>query len=199
VTPRIESRAAQAGISAVVLPGHDLDGAILDLAAVLEGLVADHFEIILVCSDTPSEVADVRARAPQLPLRVVEGTSVADGCDAARYELIFVAAGDGQFDVRELNHMLDAVELGADVAVGYRPGRMDGLVRRFQRWGWRVGLDCAFSLFRREVWHTLKPRGFTGACCAELLAQARRCGFRVTEVPVSPRRPRIGVALTQAA
>jgi hypothetical protein len=49
------------------------------------------------------------------------------------------------------------------------------------------------------VLHTLKPRGFTAGCCAELLAQARRCGYRVTEVPVSPRRPRIGVTLTQAA
>src|ERR1051326_8473304 len=111
----------QPGISAVLLPCHDLDGAVLDLAAVLGGLVGERFEIILVCDDTPTEVASLRARAPHLPLRIVGGTTSAAGCEAASYDTLFVAAGDGQFDVRELNHLFDAVELGVEVAIGYRP------------------------------------------------------------------------------
>ena len=78
-------------------------------------------------------------------MRVVNGATIADGCDAASYDLIFVAAPDGQFDVRELNHLLDAIEDGADVAVGYRPRRTDVLVRRLQRWGWNLDVDCAYS------------------------------------------------------
>jgi hypothetical protein len=186
------------GISAVLLPADQPfdESAVLDLAAVLEGLVGDRFEVILVCAPAHAEVDGLRARAPRLPLRVVDGASIADGCDAAQYELIFVAAGDGEFDVRELNHLLDAVEMGADVAVGYRPGRMDGLVRRFQRWGFKVQVDCAFALVRRGLC-SITPR--SGWCWTELLAGARRSGYRVAEVPVSHRRPHIGVPLTSAA
>jgi hypothetical protein len=181
-----------AGISAVLTPCNDLDGAVLDLAAVLGGLVGERFEIILVCDETPSEVAGLLARAPQLPLRVVEGDTSAAGCEVARYDTLFVAAGDGQFDVRELNHLFDAVELGIDVAVGYRPRRSDLLVRRLLHWGVAVEVDCAFALVRRHVWAALAPTAFTRCRCAELISDARRLGYRVVEVPVSKRRPAIG-------
>jgi hypothetical protein len=129
----LQDRAPLAGISAVLLPGADLESAVLDLVAVLEGLVGDRFEILLVSGEQTPDVASLRARGRGLPLRLVQGATVGDGCDAARYELIFVAAQDGQFDVRELNHLLDAMEKGADVAAGYRPRRTDMLVRRLQR------------------------------------------------------------------
>ena len=186
------------GISAVTLPGEDLDSAILDLAAVLEGLVGDRFEILLV-GEARAVVDDLRARAPGLPLRTICGTSIADGCAAAAYDLIFVPSGDGQFDVRELNHLLDAIEHGADVAAGYRPRRMDVLVRQFQRWGWRVDVDCAFALLRRQVWQDVETTQPKEWCCAELLATARRHGYQVADVPVSHRRPTIGLETSRAA
>jgi hypothetical protein len=184
----------QAGISAVLMPCRDLDGAVLDLAAVLGGLVGERFEIILVCSETPNEVAGLQARAPHLPLRVVAGTTCDAGCKAARYDLLFVAAGDGQFDVRELNHLFDAVELGVDVVVGYRPRRIDALVRRLPQWGRKsVEVDCAFALLRSRVWAALAPAAFNRCRCAELISDARQLGYRVAEVPVSNRRPAIGI------
>jgi hypothetical protein len=170
------------GISAVLLPSIDLERAALDLVAVLEGLVDSRFEILLVDSE-PELALNLQARG--LPVRVVD-----DATHAARYDLIFAAVQDGQFDVRELNHLMDAIDDGADVAAGYRPGRMDALVRAFQRWGWRLDVDCAFVLVRLCVWRSLQK-----SCCAELVAAARRSGHRVTEVPVSHRRPTIGTAV----
>jgi hypothetical protein len=178
----------------VLLSGGDLDSDVLDLVAVLEGLQGDHFEILLVAGETPPDVRDLRARGRGLPLRVVDGTTIADGCDAAMYDLIFVPAPDGQFDVRELNHLLDAIDHGADVAVGYRPRRTDRLVRQLQRWGWTVDLDFAYGLIRHGVWQRLKREGRLTSCCAEVLANVRRLGFRVSEVPVSHRRPTIGAS-----
>jgi hypothetical protein len=169
---------------------------VLDLVAVLEGLVDDQFEIVLVAGETPPDILHLRARGRGLPLRVVEGASIADGCDAASYDLIFVAAPDGQFDVRELNHLLDAIEDGADVAVGYRPRRTDALVRQLQRWGWNLDLDCAYSLIRHGVWQRLKREGRPTSCWTEMLANVRRLGFRVREVPVSHRRPTFGVSVS---
>lgn len=187
------------GISAVLLPGDDLDTAILDLAAVLAGLVGDQFEILLVAGVGAPDVTDLYARAPGLPLRVIEGQSAADGCEAANFDLIFLAAPDGEFDVRELNHLLEAIEKGADIAAGYRPRRADALVRQLQRWGWKIDVDCAFELIRREVWQRLKQEGRLTSCCAELLANVRRLGFRVSEVRVSHRRRSLGAPASSAA
>ena len=101
----------------------------------------------------------------------------------ARYDLVLIAAADGQFDVRELNHVLDAIEDGAEMAVGYRPRVTDPLVRAIQRCGGSAEVDCAFTLMRRSVWERMHCISTT---------EARRRGYRVSELRVSHRRPTIG-------
>jgi hypothetical protein len=178
-----EQPQSRPGISAVFASSDGLDRAVLDLAAVLDGLVPQSFEIIVI-GDSAS-TSELRARAPRLPVRTIgSGESVAPA-----YDLVFVAARDGQFDVRELNRLLDAVEGGADVAAGYRPRRTDAIVRRLQRWGWNVDVDCAFALLRRGVFSETNSYA-----CAEMCRRARRMGFRVVEIPVSEHRPTLGVA-----
>jgi hypothetical protein len=179
----------QPGISALLVGKQDIDRAVLDLAAVLDGLTPERFEII-VLGEAAGSLSELRARAPGLPIRCGS-----DGADP-RYDLIFVAARDGQFDVRELNHLMDAIEGGAEVAAGYRPRRTDAIVRRLQRWGCNVDVDCAFALVRRAVWQTLTAQVRYSYPCAELSTTARRLGFRVAEVAVSQRRPTIGVAVS---
>src|SRR6266487_2919480 len=175
-------RAQPPGISALLVANDDMDRAVLDLAAVLDGLTPGRFEIILVGAAVGS-LSDLRARAPGLPIRCVQ-----DDADP-RYELVFVAARDGQFDIRELNHLLEAIEGGAEVAAGYRPRRTDAIVRCLQRWGCNVGVDCAFALLRRGVWQRLVTPARQGDLCAELSNRARRLGYGVAEVAVSQRRP----------
>src|SRR5207237_4493227 len=70
----------QPGISAVVFvpPGQaELDATVLDLAAVLDGLVFDNFEIVVVEAVANQQISDavaeLRIRFPQLPLRLLEG------------------------------------------------------------------------------------------------------------------------------
>ena len=177
------------GISAVIVANDDIDRAVLDLAAVLDGLAPGRFEII-VLGPTPAGVSELLGRAPRLPVRSV--SNIAE----PRYDLVFVAARDGRFDVRELNHLMEASEDGADVAAGYRPRCTDALVRRLQRWGCHVDLDCAFALLRRPVWQQLTQDGRRRLAIAELPSTARREGFRVAEVAVSQRRPTMGVTIS---
>jgi hypothetical protein len=180
------------GISAV-LATHDrqidLDTTILELAAVLHGLVYGNFEIIVVqaVGEPASEIlAGLHARWPGLPLRLIDQQDVqrdvalAAGFDAATYDMIFVTAADGQFDVRELNHLLDAIQQGADLAIGFR-GRSGSWSRFLNMLAGKAGrdIDCAFTLIRRGVWQGVGPM-----CCAELLVRARQQRFRVAEVPV---------------
>lgn len=169
------------GISAVLLPAAELERAVLDLGAVLEGLVERRFEILLVTRDREA-LADLRVRAPALPFRVVEGDSIADGTAAAAFDLVFLAARDGQFDVRELNHLLDGIEQGADIAVGYRRRRLDAVVRQVQRWGWPAELDYAFALVRGSVWRECGATNCTS--WSSLVTCARRNGNSVVELPV---------------
>jgi glycosyltransferase involved in cell wall biosynthesis len=204
------------GISAVLavdsrLVGDIDDRAVLDLAAVLDGLVADNFEIILVGVGSTQAivnlVSDLAARRPGLRLRGVEhacpdhASALAAGFDSAGYDLIFETTSDGQFDFHELNHLLESIEHGADLAIGYRSRRADSLVRRFYGWGWNLlvnvlfgktgrDVDCAFKLFRRTVWERTSPQSRGAGFNAELLIRARRHGFVVDEVPVRHRRPR---------
>jgi hypothetical protein len=99
--------------------------------------------------------------------------------------------------VRELNHLLDAIEQGADVAAGYRPRLSDGFFRQLRRWGWKLKVDCAFELFRRDVWQDIAVQVKDGRAlpCSDLLTSIRQLGYRVAEVPVSSRRPIIGERL----
>ena len=206
------------GISAVLAANTtqtELEGAVLDLAAVLDGLVYGNFEIIVVEVASAPHVADVlaelRIRFPALPLRLLERKHVgleaalAAGFDAATYDLILVSGTHDEFDVRETNHLLEAIEQGADLAIGYRPRRADGIVRRLYGWGWnalvsllfgKIGrdVDCPFKLFRKVVWQRvdIHPREARPTFNAELLVRARRLGFRIEEVPVTHRRPRKG-------
>jgi hypothetical protein len=211
----VEELDVQPGISAVVcapIGQTELDAAVLDLAAVLDGLVFDNFEIV-VADVTPSRrvsdlLAELRVRFPHLPLRLLHGhymdqtSALAAAFRIAAYDLIFVTSADGQYDIRELNHLLEAIEQGADLAIGYRLKRADGLMQRLDGWGWNLlvnllfgptarDVDCAFKLFRQTVWrhvdvhpHSPAPATFY----TELLVRARRRGFRVTEVPVTHNR-----------
>ena len=169
------------GISAVLLARRDIETAVLDLSAVLSGLVGERFEIIVAGADAVI-AAELEGRARRVPLRVLSGTP-SDGCAAATYELILMAAEDGEFDVRQLNHLLEAIEAGADVAVGYRPRATDAITHALQRLGWKADVDCALTLARRDVWERLR-------CAAP--SEARKLGYRVSEVRVRHRRPTIG-------
>ena len=203
----------QPGISAVVFapPGQaELDAAILDLAAVLDGLVVGNFEIVLVEVASSRRVTDtlaeLRVRFPHLPLRLFEGhfadqaSALSTAFGSAAYDLIFVTSADGQYDVRELNHLLEAIEHGADLAIGYRPKRVDSISQRLDGWGWNVlinlmfgptarDVNCAFKLFRQNVWQRVGMRSrSTTTFYTELLVRARRLGFHVIEVPVKHHR-----------
>src|SRR6266851_6890177 len=148
------------GISAVLMARDARESSVLDLAAVLEGLVSANFEIIVV-TPTAARVeplADLRAHSPRVPLRMIRGDTESAGGAAAVFDLILVSAPDGRFDIRELNHLFEAIEGGADIAAGYRPRRTDRLFRKLERIGWKIRLDWAYYLVPRRLWQQLARR-----------------------------------------
>jgi glycosyltransferase involved in cell wall biosynthesis len=193
-----------------VLPAYDeealIEHTVRRVAAVLRRLV-DSFEIIVTNDGSRDATGQIlsrlRATEPGLHLRVVThavnqgyGASLASGFDAATGDLILMLDADGQFDVAELVRLLAAMNNKTDLVIGYREKRADPAMRLLNAWGWKQlinglfgytarDVDCAFKLFRTEVWSSMRVESRGATFSAEFLIKARRLGFRVAEVPVS--------------
>lgn len=172
------------------------------LTAVLP-TVADDYEIIVVndgSADRTGAVADGLAaadphvRAVHHPVNRGYGGALRSGFAASRKAYVFFTDGDGQFDVGEIERLLPFVP-EYDVVVGYRLDRVEGGLRKLNAHLWnglvhrlfRVpvrDVDCAFKLFKREVFDVVRVEAEGAMISTEVLARAVRAGFRVHEVGV---------------
>ena len=183
--------------------------------AVLPALV-DDFEIILVddgSTDRTGEIVDElaagdeRISAVHHPVNRGYGAALQSGFRAATKELVFYTDGDGQFDIAELDKLLDLIDQ-YDIVSGRRCNRQDNFVRRLNAWlwgrlvTWVLGFRCrdvdsAFKLYRREVFERIEMKSTGALIDAEILARAIRAGYTLTEVPVG-HRPRLAGQSTGA-
>ncbi|HEY8825977.1 MAG TPA: glycosyltransferase family 2 protein [Candidatus Limnocylindria bacterium] len=167
---------------------------------------ADDLEITVVddgSSDRTGAIADELAKKDPRVRVIHHGTrrgyggAVRSGLVAATKSWVFFTDGDRQFALEDLGRLIEASD-GADAIVGYRIKRADPARRLFVAWvynrlirllfggGWR-DVDCAFKLFRRDVFVRvpLKRVRSNGAFFSpELLITLRRAGVRVRQVGV---------------
>jgi len=167
---------------------------------------ADDVEITVVddgSNDRTGEIADeLASKDPRI--RVIHhgarrgyGGAVRSGLVAATKPWVFFTDGDRQFALEDLGRLIEAAD-GADAVVGYRIKRADPARRLFVAWvynrlirllfggGWR-DVDCAFKLFRREVFVRVpleRVRSNGAFFSPELLITLRRAGVRVRQVGV---------------
>jgi glycosyltransferase involved in cell wall biosynthesis len=191
-----------------VLPAYNeeenIETATKRLADVLRALNFRDWEIIVVDDgsvDQTGKMADRLAEEDPGHIRVFHhnpnrgyAEALKTGFTNAQYQLIFYTDSDNQFDVREITSLLPLIE-NADIVNGFRIYRFDPLTRLVLSWGFNLlvrvmfrikvrDIDCAFKLFRREVFDkvTIESRKFF--VDAEVLAKARYFGFRMAEVGV---------------
>ncbi|MGH2500434.1 MAG: glycosyltransferase family 2 protein [Candidatus Limnocylindria bacterium] len=171
----------------------------------------DDLEIVIVddgSRDRTPALADALA-ARHREIRVIHhrpnrgyGAALRSGFAAATKPFVFYTDGDRQFDLADLGRLVAALE-GADVVAGYRERRRDPLrrlviaavynrlIRLLFAGGWR-DVDCAFKLFRREVFERVplsRVRSDGALFSPELLITLRAAGVRIREVGV-PHYPR---------
>ena len=166
---------------------------------VLEKLKAD-FEIIVVddgSRDNTGQIAEEIARRDSR-VKVVHhaanlgyGAALQSGFTAATKELVFYMDGDGQFDMNEMPQLLPLMGQ-YDIVSCYRLNRRDNLMRRINGWCWTKlicllfgmksrDIDCAFKLYKRDVFDNIRLSSSGALISAEILARATRKGYAITE------------------
>jgi len=166
---------------------------------VLEKLKAD-FEVIIVndgSSDSTGQIADElagqkdRVKVVHHRTNLGYGAALQSGFKAATKELVFYTDGDGQFDINEMPPLLRLMEQ-YDIVSCYRLNRQDNLIRKINGWCWTKlvcllfgmkirDIDCAFKLYKREIFDNIKVVSTGALIDAEILARAVRKGYRVTQ------------------
>lgn len=190
----------------IVLPAYNeesnVESAVRRATEVAERLCADH-EVIVVDDgsvDATAEIVrrlaadDSRIRLVQHPANRGYGGALRSGFLTAKLDLVFLTDADNQFDLDELGVFLPLIER-FDVVAGYRMARRDPFMRRLNGTAWNVlvralfavpvrDVDCAFKLFRREVFDSLELDSVGAMVSTELMVKIARSGYRVVEVGV---------------
>jgi glycosyltransferase involved in cell wall biosynthesis len=139
------------------------------------------------------------------------GGALRAGFAACRAPLIFYTDGDGQYDVRELRVLYEALEREeaagrpVDVVMGNKITRHDPLHRRFISWAYHHSMrlvfgfqvhdvDCDFRLLKRHVLDAIVLTQNSGAIALELMTKVQMAGFRTVEVPVNHYHRAYGVS-----
>jgi glycosyltransferase involved in cell wall biosynthesis len=191
----------------VIFPAYNEEqniGRAVDSALQVLEKIADNYEVIVVNDGSRDSTEKIVqqiyghngfVRLISHERNVGYGGSLRSGLEAASYDLIFFTDADLQFDLKEILNLLRWIQ-EYDLVIGYRLKRSDAFRRRFCAWGWGLlirllfdlkvkDIDCAFKLFRKEVFNKISISSLGAFINSEILIRAEKCGFTVKEVPVS--------------
>jgi glycosyltransferase involved in cell wall biosynthesis len=167
--------------------------------AVLEKSDAD-FEVIIVddgSADNTGRIADEiaernnRVKVIHHSTNLGYGAALQSGFKAAAKKLVFYTDGDGQFDISEMPPFLPLIGQ-YDIVSCYRLNRQDNLIRRINGWCWTKlvcllfgmkirDVDCAFKLYKREIFDNIELSSTGALIDTEILARAVRKGYTITQ------------------
>lgn len=201
------------GIS-VVLPAYNEEEnlkAVVKDAREFLGTIKNPWEIIIVndgSTDQTGMVAEKLSRANS-GIRIVHhltnqgyGQSLRDGFAAGKYSYVFFTDSDRQFELKALTVMWPLAKTGAvDLIIGYRIKRHDPFLRKVLSWGYNSlagflfdlqvkDIDCAFKIFKKEIFKKIRIESNNFFINTEILAKARLFNYKILEVgvPHFPRR-----------
>ena len=205
----------------IIMPALNEEASLPATLKELREVVNDH-DVVVIDDGSTDSTADVARRAgavsPQLPFTLGVGGAVRVGLLYAQrngYDRAVVIDADGQHDPAGITALLDALDSGADMAVGSRfaPGAADYPVGRTRRQAMRFlgaivraltgqrfsDVTSGFRAFDRPVIELLAreyPVEYL-ADTVEALLLVRYAGFQVEEVPISMRPRAAGVPSTR--
>jgi glycosyltransferase involved in cell wall biosynthesis len=191
----------------VVLPAYNeeenIERQTRSVDAVLRDLCFDDYEILVIDDGSRDRTREIAAALQsELPKLVVHShgqnrgyaQALRTGFTSARMPLVFYTDADNQFDVREVKNLLASID-DYDIVCGFRIYRFDPLSRLVLSWGYNLlvrilfrirvrDVDCAFKLFRREIFDRIHIELKKFFVDTEVLAKATKLKLRITEIGV---------------
>ncbi len=166
--------------------------------------ITDDYEVIVVDDGSKDRTPDILKKLKEEFSNLVIYThspnkgytaALRTGFTSAKKELVFYSDADNQFDLSEITLLLNLVDQN-DIVVGFRKDRQDPWIRKFvsrcfnimshQIFKFNVrDVDCAFKVFRREVFDKIKITSENFMVDTEIMSKAVVYGFRVAEVGVT--------------
>jgi len=192
----------------VVLPAYNeqenIEKVVRDCIAFLDTTGLD-YELLVTNDGSADQTGSILDRlATELPRLKPQhhpknrgyGAALRTGFDAASKRFVFYMDGDGQFDIRDLVHLLPLATDEDHIVTGFRIERRDPFLRRLNArlfGGFLVrimlnvhvrDLNCAFKLIPKKVLDAISLESTGALINAELYGRAVRHGFRIKEVGV---------------
>jgi glycosyltransferase involved in cell wall biosynthesis len=193
-------------LSVFVPAYHDeknIDKVVHSAVTVLDGMQLKDYEITIIEDGSPDrtgEVADSLARQ-YAKVKVIHhetnmgyGATLCEGFISAKLDYVFYTDGDNQFDLNELRKFVAMIPF-ADIIVGYRKKKQYSTYRKVTsliynyilRWLFEidyVDIDCAFKLFRRDLFDKITITTKDAFVDAEIMIKAYLLGYTSTEIGV---------------
>lgn len=194
----------------VVVPGlNEADSLPLLAAQIKEALGETPYEIIFVDDGSTDDSwrvitelsrADTAIRGVRLRANFGKAMALTAGFERARAETVAMMDADLQDDPADLPGMLQKIEGGLDVVVGWKVERRDPLNRRLfsKVFNWTVGvatgvhlhdMNCGFKVYRKAVLDSIPIYGDLFRFIPVLASWQ---GFRIGEMPVNHRARQFG-------
>ncbi|MBL8016478.1 MAG: glycosyltransferase family 2 protein [Ignavibacteria bacterium] len=183
---------------------------------VLESLGLKDYEVTIIEDGSPDktdEVAD--ALAAQYPkVKVIHheknkgyGATLWEGFTTAKMDYVFYTDGDNQFDLEELRKFVAIIPF-SDMVVGYRKKKQYSPYRKLTSFVYNlllrfvfdidyIDIDCAFKVFKTDLFKKIKVNTKDAFIDAEIMIRAQLQGYTFTELGVK-HLPRIDGVSTAA-
>jgi glycosyltransferase involved in cell wall biosynthesis len=170
---------------------------------VLNQINIKDYEITVIEDGSPDntgQVADELARKYE-KVKVIHhqknmgyGATLYEGFRNAKFDYVFYTDGDNQFNLEELKKFVALIPY-SDIVIGYRKKKQYSLYRKITsitynfalRWLFGIDyidIDCAFKLFRRDLFDKITIKTKDAFIDAEIMIKAKRLGYSTTELGV---------------
>ncbi|MBI3341913.1 glycosyltransferase family 2 protein [Candidatus Curtissbacteria bacterium] len=166
--------------------------------------LAGTYEIIVIDDASKDESRKIlkrlKAKIPRLNLvfhkeNMGYGGALKSGFKNAKYEWVFYTDGDGQYDVKELEKLIELISKKVDVIQGYKIKRSDPSYRLvigrtyhyFSTFLFNLKIkdvDCDFRLVRKKALDDISLKYNSGVICVELVKKLQDRGYRFVETGV---------------